>query len=263
MGKIRISHYSIHLSRYGLTADRPFSAAVLADLHNRVYHSDIDSLMDAIRHAGCDLVLSAGDLVVMKAGRFSTDQALDLIGRLTAEYPVYTANGNHETRMLRLHPEEYERYTEKLQELGAVNLVNEARSIQMCGTLLHIAGLELERMYFKHSRGVVLDSAVITQKVGKRREDAFNILLAHHPRYFSAYAQWGADLALSGHLHGGIVRLPLAGGVISPDPALFPRYDHGRYTSGRSTMIVSAGLGTHTINLRVNNPAELVMVDFL
>ena len=140
MGKIRISHYSIHLSRYGLTADRPFSAAVLADLHNRVYHSDIDSLMDAIRHAGCDLVLSAGDLVVMKAGRFSTDQALDLIGRLTAEYPVYTANGNHETRMLRLHPDEYERYTAKLQELGAVNLVNEARSIQICGTLLHIAG---------------------------------------------------------------------------------------------------------------------------
>ncbi len=147
MGKIRISHYSIHLSRYGLAADRPFSAAVLADLHNRVYHSDIDSLMDAIRHAGCDLVLSAGDLVVMKAGRFSTDQALDLIGRLTAEYPVYTANGNHETRMLRLHPDEYERYTAKLQELGAVNLVNEARSIQICGTLLHIAGLELERMY--------------------------------------------------------------------------------------------------------------------
>ena len=263
MGKIRISHYSIHLNRYGLKADRPFSAAVLADLHNCVYHSDIGCLMDAIRHAGCDLVLSAGDLVVMKAGRFATDQALDLIANLAAEHPVYTANGNHETRMKRLFPDEYERYTGKLRELGAVNLVNEARSIKICGTMLHIAGLELERMYFKHSRGVVLDSAVITKKVGNRRDNEFNILLAHHPRYFSAYGMWGADLALAGHLHGGIVRLPLAGGVISPDPALFPHYDHGRYTSGRSTMIVSAGLGTHTINLRINNPAELVMVDFI
>lgn len=262
MGKIRISHYSIHLNKYGLKADRPFSAAVLTDLHNQVYHSDVDCLMDAIRHSGCDLVLSAGDLVVMKAGRFATDQALELIARLAADHPVYTANGNHETRMLRLFPSEYERYTKKLQELGAVNLVNQTQSIQICGTLLHIAGLELERMYFKHSRGVVLDSEVITQKVGKRRENAFNILLAHHPRYFSAYEQWGADLALAGHLHGGIVRLPLLGGVISPDPALFPHYDHGRYTAGRSTMIVSAGLGTHTINLRINNPPELVVVDF-
>lgn len=262
MGRIRISHYSIHLSRYGLKADRPFSAAVLADLHNCIYHSDIDTLMEAVRHAGCDLVLSAGDLIVMKAGRFATDQALDLIARLAADYPVYTANGNHETRMQRLAPEVYLGYTEKLRELGAVNLVDESADVRICGARLHIAGLELERMYFKRFQGAVLDKDLIAQKVGERQEDAFNILLAHHPRYFRAYAQWGADLALAGHLHGGIVRLPLLGGVISPDPGLFPRYDHGRYTEGLRTMIVSAGLGTHTINLRIHNPAELVMIDF-
>jgi len=261
MGRIRISHYSIHLSRYGLKADRPFCAAVLADLHNRVYRSGIGAVVDAVRSADCELVLSAGDLVVMKAGHFATDQALALIGKLARKCPVYTANGNHETRMSRLMPEEYARYTEALRKRGAVNLVNEAGRVTLHGVDLNIAGLELERMYYKHSRGRVLEAGLIREKVGEPQEGAFNILLAHHPRYFEAYAD-GADLALAGHLHGGIVRLPLIGGVVSPDPALFPRYDHGYYTSGRSSMIVSAGLGTHTINLRINNPPELVLVDF-
>ena len=262
MGKMRTAYYRIQLKRYGLRADRPFCAAVLADLHNRVYRSDVDAVVQAVRDAGCGMVLSAGDLIVMKAGRFATDQALGLIGRLAEDLPVYTANGNHETRMKRLEPEVYDCYMEELRKLGAVNLVNESVNVTRCGVPFHITGLELERLYFKRPRGVILDQETIREKIGDRQEGAFNILLAHHPRYFDAYAEWGADLALAGHLHGGIMRLPLAGGVISPDPMLFPRYDHGFYRKGRSSMIVSAGLGTHTINLRINNPAELVVVDF-
>ena len=68
---------------------------------------------------------------------------------------------------------------------------------------------------------------------------------------------------MSGHLHGGIARLPYLGGVVSPDPELFPRYDHGIYENGAAKMIVSAGLGTHSVNLRVNNPPELVIVDIM
>ena len=262
MGTLKLSHYKIHLSRYGLNADRPFCVAVLADLHNRAYGTDIGRVADAVRKNGCDLVLSAGDLVVMKAGRFATDKALELVGMLAADYPVYTANGNHETRMKRLFPEEYSRYTQELAALGAVNLVNESKKILIHSVPFNIAGLELERDYYHGPVRMTLDPQSVADRVGAMREDSFNILLAHHPRYFDAYAGWGADLALAGHLHGGIVRLPLVGGVISPDPCLFPHYDHGRYTKGRSTMIVSAGLGTHTINLRFNNPAELVLVDF-
>ena len=90
------------------------------------------------------------------------------------------------------------------------------------------------------------------------RQDCFQILLAHNPDYFPAYAAWGADLVLSGHLHGGVIRLPLLGGVISPRLHLFPHYDGGKFTCGNSTMIVSRGLGMHTIPFRFNNPGELV-----
>lgn len=69
-------------------------------------------------------------------------------------------------------------------------------------------------------------------------------------------------MVVSGHVHGGIMRLPVFGGVLSPSLTLFPKYDGGRFSEGKSTMILSRGLGTHTIPLRVFNPGELVVIDF-
>ena len=262
MGKIRRSHYTIRLEEYGFHPDRPFRAAVLADLHDRVYRSDVRHVADAVLEEGCELALSAGDLVVMKGGRFACDHALELIEALRAAMPVYLAHGNHETRMARLHPEEYDRYRRKTDALGAVSLVNSHTELLIHDVPVRLTGLELKRKFFKGAPDDALNAARIRRKVGDPGAGVFNILLAHHPKYFPAYAQWGADLTLSGHLHGGIMRLPLLGGVISPDPALFPRYDHGWYRIGKAGMVVSAGLGTHTIHLRINNPAELVILDF-
>ena len=77
--------------------------------------------------------------------------------------------------------------------------------------------------------------------VGKPQPGEYHILLAHFPRYFPTYAAWGADLTLSGHNHGGIIRLPGIGGLVGPDPGLFPKYDHGEFTIDGRKMIVSAG----------------------
>ena len=67
-------------------------------------------------------------------------------------------------------------------------------------------------------------------------------------------------MVVSGHVHGGIMRLPVLGGVLSPNMTLFPKYDGGRFDVGRSAMILSRGLGTHTIPLRIFNPGELVVL---
>ena len=262
MGKIRRSHYTIRLGEYGFHPDRPFRAAVLADLHDRVYRSDVRHVAEAVLEEDCELTLSAGDLVVMKGGHFSYESAVELIRALSGFMPVYLAHGNHETRMARLRPEEYSRYRQKTDDLGAVTLVNSHAEILMHEVPVRITGLELKRKFFKGAPDDALSADKIRRRTGPSGKDVFNILLAHHPKYFPAYAQWGADLTLSGHLHGGIMRLPVLGGVISPDPSLFPRYDHGLYRIGNAGMVVSAGLGTHTIHLRINNPAELVFLDF-
>ena len=92
------------------------------------------------------------------------------------------------------------------------------------------------------------------------RQDCFQILLAHNPDYFPAYAAWGADLVLSGHLHGGVIRMPLLGGVISPQVRLFPEYYAGTYFRGKSEMILSRGLHMHSFRIRLFNMPELSCV---
>ncbi len=268
MGKIIHTHYSIRRRPRQGENSGSVRIALLADLHNRIYGSDIPALVKAIEEEHCDAVMSAGDLVVMKHGHFATDQALELVRSLTGKLPVYLANGNHETRMQRLYYSNYLNYDHALADTGAVRLHNDSCDVQLKGLKLHITGLEIEREYFRRaffgSTGQKdLTAGRIRELVGSRKRDRFNILLAHHPKFFHAYARWGADLVLAGHLHGGIVRLPVLGGVISPDPQLFPHFDHGLYRIGASNMVVSAGLGTHTIHLRINNPAELVIIDII
>ena len=85
--------------------------------------------------------------------------------------------------------------------------------------------------------------------------------MAHHPEFFERYTEWGANLTLSGHNHGGMVRLPLLGGIVSPQYQLFPKYDGGKYEKGENTMILSRGLGTHTIKIRFFNVPELCMIE--
>ena len=101
------------------------------------------------------------------------------------------------------------------------------------------------------------------ERIGEAPPDGFTILLPHHPDYIGEYAAWGADLVLAGHLHGGQMRLPGIGGLIAPGFKLFPPYTKGRYALGKTEMIVSPGLGTHTIPFRVFNPRELVIVDLI
>ena len=96
--------------------------------------------------------------------------------------------------------------------------------------------------------------------LGEADEDYFNILLAHNPQYFKEYAGWGADLTLAGHIHGGLVRLPLLGGVVSPMVSFFPKYDGGTFFENGKEMILSRGLGTHTIPIRMFNPGELNII---
>ena len=125
------------------------------------------------------------------------------------------------------------------------------------------AGREVERA----ARPVeILELQVeeIEERVGERSGDTYRILMAHNPAYMDVYWEWGADLVLSGHLHGGVVRLPLVGGVITPQMQLFPRYSGDMYKGkdGQSC-VVSRGLGTHTVNVRLYNMAELVSLTFV
>ena len=105
-----------------------------------------------------------------------------------------------------------------------------------------------------------METKEMEEHLGTADRRHFQILMAHNPDYFEDYVNWGADLVLSGHVHGGIMRLPVLGGVISPSYQIFPKYDAGIFSSGTGKMIISTGLGCHSIKIRLFNPPEIDVI---
>ena len=238
-------------------------AVVLADLHNKRYGRENERLLEAIRGQNPDFILVAGDLVTAKPRR-SLEPAIQLLKELARDYPIYYGNGNHEYRM-KLYPKTYgdmaSRYGQALSELGIEPLVNSRMVLAEHG--MAVCGVEIGRELYRRFRIQKMPEDYMTDMLGQAPKDLFTVLLAHNPDYFPQYAAWGADLVLSGHVHGGVVRIPfLNRGVLSPGLRLFPKYDGGIFKEGKSTMVLSRGLGMHTIYIRLFNPAELWVVDF-
>ena len=106
-----------------------------------------------------------------------------------------------------------------------------------------------------------LTSEKMEELMGKPDPEAINILLAHNPKYGRTYFRWGADLILSGHYHGGVLRFSRHVGAISSQFIPFPKYCCGDFYKNGKCMIVSAGLGEHTVPLRIHNPRELIFIE--
>ncbi len=249
--------------QYEIVSDKvikPCRFVLLSDLHNKTYGKDHARLIDAIDSVSPDAILVAGDMLTALPGH-SYEPALSLMRQLASRYKVYYGMGNHEYR-LKLYPEKYgavyEEYVSELVKLGIRPLINESTYLPEYN--VSICGAEIDRRFYKRFRKTPMDGRYLAGILGEPREDACQLLIAHSPQYFEEYAAWGADVVVSGHVHGGIVRLPFLGGVLSPNMTLFPKYDGGRFTLGKTTMILSRGLGTHTIPVRVFNPGELAVI---
>ncbi|MCM1100129.1 MAG: metallophosphoesterase [Clostridium sp.] len=242
---------------------RNVRAVVLADLHNKRYGRDNERLIAAVRKLAPDMILVAGDLLTARRGA-ELDTALHLLEELSKDYPIYYGNGNHEQRMA-LYPEVYGdmagRYGEGLRKLGISPLANAHVCLADCGITIY--GAELDKFYYKRFRVQPMDPGYMESILGKPDKSSYSILLAHNPDYFPRYADWGADLVLAGHVHGGLVRVPFWGrGVASPNIRFFPKYDGGRFDEKGSVMLVSRGLGVHTIPVRLFNPGEILCLEF-
>lgn len=236
---------------------------LLSDLHDHVYGNNNDTLLKRIDEINPDGILIAGDMITAhhSGDAQSIRPAVDLLNALKQKYPLYVGNGNHEFKVREykdVYGNCYEEYTGKLHQNGIDIIINEHEDFD--GTNIRIYGLELDYSFFPKLRKGKMYDGFMDDKLGKIDNNFFNILIAHNPIYFDEYADWGADLTVSGHIHGGIVRLPFIGGVISPAYNLFPKYDGGRFDQKGKTMILSRGLGTHTIPVRFYNPGELDVI---
>jgi len=270
--KFRITEYSYVTDKIG----KPVTIAVLADLHNYSYGEQNSQLLEAIEAAAPDYVISAGDMVEGSGVAPGTKSTVEFLGRICEKYPFAYGCGNHEWRVLKdskykyadsvkvsyLEALSYEEQRLKNISESKAELIRplDNRNILWEEDNIKIYGLNLEKDYFKKIILNKVEDKHISELVGKVDEKRLNILIGHNPEQFDAYADWGADIVLAGHNHGGMVNTPWHKGLISPRFMPFPKYDWGEYKKKNTTMFLSRGLGNHTIHIRIFNRAELMVI---
>lgn len=232
-----------------------FRLVQLSDLHGCTSPRNIRLLLELVSGAAPDAVVMTGDM----ADRLDRDYTafFGLSRTLCARYPVFFVSGNHEQELLGARRREFYR---GMAEQGVRILDSDSAELSRNGETIRLYGLRIPlRCYRRGKRRPELSAEKIEAVLGSCIGN-YAVLLAHNPFFFEACACWGADLTLSGHVHGGMIRLPHFGGLLSPERRFFPRYSGGMYESeaaGDRKMIVSRGLGK---GARLGNRPEVVSV---
>lgn len=230
-----------------------FRIAQVSDLHNAEFGQNNEKLVDMLRSAQPDMIAITGDLI----DSYNTDVTVALeFAKMAMEIaPCYYVTGNHESRV-----DQYFKLKEDLKALGVVVLENRRMELERQDERITLIGVNDPAFQTDYLTG---DAATATQSQLQQLTDGENytILLSHRPELLDVYAQSGVDLVLSGHAHGGQFRLPFIGGLVAPNQGLFPAYDEGLHTQGRTTMVVSRGLGNSIIPFRFNNRPEVVLIE--
>lgn len=257
----KVTHYDITSDKLNtLHCERKI--VFLSDLHNNRYGKNNERLLDEVKEQNPDLIVIGGDMLVGKEN-VSSKVAEVFVSRLTEICPVYYANGNHEQRM-KVYPETYgtmfQDYKDSLEKSGVIFIENACVDLTWDGCQVKVHGLEIPVKYYKKFRRQTLPVDVVKEQIGEPEADCYNILLAHNPTYVSTYLEWGADLILSGHFHGGVVRIPKLGGIITPQWHMFPKYSGELTEKCGKHVVVSKGLGAHTLKIRFLNPAEVIVL---
>lgn len=261
---VSIWHASTHFHKvfYRLSSDKiskPVKFVLLSDLHDRTYGVHNEKLLKAIETEQADAILVAGDMLTPTKGREKVAEAL--IQKLAERYPVFYGLGNHEAKMGWNKEKFGDRQEEYLAAVTGENVHILRNAYASFRDKVRIYGLDLPHEYYKRFERFPMEEQYLESLLGEADRQYFNILIAHNPAYFDHYAGWKPDLVVSGHVHGGLVRLPFWGGVIAPSLQLFPKYDGGRFKEKDAIMILSRGLGFHSIEFRMWNPGELVVIE--
>ena len=230
----------------------------ISDLHNDEFGKDNKKLLALIKEIKPDIIAITGDL--LDSRRTDVEKALNFASQASQIAPCYYVTGNHESRM----DEEFEQLQTGMMEAGVNVLRNEKLVLKKAGSQITIVGIDDPRFVVATDKVSKMERVIgemlkeILQDVPK---EEFVLLLSHRPELFKMYCEQEVDLVLTGHVHGGQVRIPYIGGIIGPGQGILPDYDAGLYEADDTKMILSRGLGQSIVPFRVNNPPELVVLE--
>jgi len=249
--KIFINTYPVETPL--LLKDSIFRIVLISDLHSTIYGKDQSQLINSIKHQNPDLILLSGDIfddnVVMTGTQLLVSNIFDVA-------PIYYVTGNHEYRSHKINE-----IRKELEYYGVTILSDEYVKIEKNGNKLILAGIEdPEKKIYE-----VKDYDQNKIMEGRFRELdnilVYKILLAHRPERIDYYKKFSFDMVLSGHTHGGQIRIPhVINGLFAPNQGLFPKYGGGIYKYNNMVHIISRGLSIEPLIPRLFNPPELVVI---
>lgn len=253
---VRWDNTSLQTTIFDLTfADLPagfdgYRTVVLSDLHSTEFGPGNRRLLDAVREAKPEIIFLLGDLPDRFRG-LPAGYAETVADGLSAIAPTYYVTGNHEWAL-----GDVPTLKDTLSAHGVTVLSNQFVTLERNGDSLVLAGIDDPNGYADQKTPEELAAELYAQW-----GDPFWLLLAHrNDRFESQYSRLGADLVLSGHGHGGILRLPFTDGLLSTDRTLFPSFTAGEYQVGSAALFVTRGLGNSGPTLRLFNRPEVAVV---
>lgn len=225
--------------------------AVVTDFHSSDNPDDVAAMV-----ASCapDAVLLVGDLFDDDTQNRPPERTLSLMRQLSAQYPCYYVSGNHEA-----WTGEMDALYQQTEEAGVTVLRMSSGVLTVRGQRIALCGIpDPYEMVFS---GAPDTEEQLRQAIENVDSADFTVLLAHRPELLAKYEQFPLDLVVSGHAHGGQVRIPgVLNGLYAPNQGWFPKLAGGAYTQDGTTLIVSRGLAVRTRLPRIFNRPEVVLV---
>ena len=248
--RVMMTNYTVRNQKLPREFDG-FTIIHLSDLHNKNFNQNF---FNRIENIGSDLVVITGDLI---DSRFYNEMVairiLKKIKELKKE--IYYVTGNHEWRSGK-----YNELKSDLEQIGVKILDNKSVTIHRNKHRIHLIGVDDPRRYSRNRRNYSRVKEEIKKLNDRITNPSFKILLSHRPELYDFYCSLEIDLVLSGHAHGGQIRLPKIGGLFAPHQGFFPRFSGGLINQRKTTMVVSRGLGNSIFPQRLFNRPEIVVI---
>ena len=256
--ELKVTEYDVGID--GLTS--PARVVVISDLHSKEYGNDNSTLLALIAAQHPDAVFAVGDMINRSADEEDILQFLELLVKLQEIAPVYYSPGNHESDYM---ADRDSGLLGRVSATGVTVLLDEYVETQLGGSTIRIGGTMGHYYRYEWSEEQKNDPPDYAMQEEIGSTDVPSIVLMHMPENMiadSARKNWNADLYISGHTHGGVVRLPLIGGLVAPTQGLFPKYDQGFFTvDGRLKLIITSGLAGYGPIPRIFNRPEICVID--
>ena len=251
--EVYISYNNLTFTNYTIKSNKVndnINVIIISDLHENIFGEDNTDLIKNIEKQSPDIILVAGDMT----NEDSTDIKLvtNLMKCLSEIAPVFYSLGNTEYDNIKKFNSDI---IEQLEDINVTVLNNEYKDVKINNITIRIGGM------YDYAFGVE-NKKVYNFLCDFKDTKSYKIMMAHRPDSFifgDASEVWDIDLVVSGHTHGGQVRLPFMGGLYVGDQGYFPMYDKGLFDLNKIKILITSGLGSGKQKIpRFNNVPEVV-----